>query len=94
MKKQEQKTISPEQMPEMVHNHKMKSVSPPEQAKKGEDGKYAINRAEAAQFWFKAAKEQHPDKGFLGVKPEELDPEKATDREFLYKGKKKDQEFK
>ena len=90
MKKQKNTTIDPKQMPEMVQNHRMKHVAPPAQAARGPDGKYSVNRAEAAQYWFKAAKEQHPDKGFLGIEQREVKAQEATDREMLYKGKKKE----
>lgn len=90
MKKQKKETIKTEQMSDMVHNHKMKSVSPPQEAGRGPDGRYALSRAEAAQYWFKAAKEQHPDNGFLGVAVKDVDKHEALDREQLYKGKKKE----
>jgi|SRR5215469_5449963 len=99
MKKQKQSTIDPKAMPEMVHNHRMKQVSPPQEASRGMDGKYAVSRAEAAQYWFKAAKEQHPDNGFLGVGLKDVDAKEATGKfennkpaesMMLYKGKKKE----
>jgi len=99
MKKQKQETIEPKAMTDMVDNHRMKQVSPPQQANRGLDGRYSVNRAEAAQYWFKAAKEQHPDGGFLGVPLREVDTKEATGKfennrpaeaEMLYKGKKKE----
>lgn len=90
MKKQKKETIKTEQMVDMVRTHKMKSVAPPEQANRGLDGKYNVSRAEAAQYWFKAAKEQHPDNGFLGVAVKDVDKHEALDRELMYKGKKKE----
>jgi hypothetical protein len=99
MKKQKQETINPKDMTEMVDNHRMKQVSPPQQANRGMDGRYAVSRAEAAQYWFKAAKEQHPDNGFLGVSLKGVEAKEATGKfennrpaeaEMLYKGKKKE----
>lgn len=89
MKKQEQKTIKPSQMTDMVSTHKMKEVAPPSSASRGMDGKYSVDKAIAAQQWFKAAKEQNPSSGFNGVAAEGLDPKTATDNAMLYKGKKK-----
>ncbi len=88
MKKQEQKTIKPNQMTDMVGSHKMKEVAPPSEANRGMDGKYSIDRAKAAQTWFKTAKDQNPSSGFNGVAAEPLDAKTATNSEMLYKGKK------
>lgn len=92
MKKQKQKTIQPASMPDMVQNHKMREVSPPESARrdpmmareaKGE------TLAKAAQEWLRTAKSQNPSAGFLEVPSEGLKPTQGMDREMLYKGKKK-----
>jgi hypothetical protein len=87
-KKQVQSTINPQQMPDMVQTHKMKEVAPPQDALRGADGKYSIDKAVAAQKWFKAAKGDDPSAGFLGVPAQSLDPKEATDREMLVKKKK------
>lgn len=87
MKKQEQNTIKPSEMSEMVQKPKMKEVSPPQEALRNAEGKFSINKAVAAQKWFKAAKGDDPSAGFLGVPSEKLS--EAVDREMLYKGKKK-----
>lgn len=92
MKKQKQKTIHPHAMPDMVQNHKMREVAPPESARrdpmlankaKGE------TLAKAAQEWLRTAKSQNPSAGFLEVPSEGLAPTQGQDREMLYKGKKK-----
>lgn len=89
MKKQRQKEIKTNELSKMVQEHKVREVSPPPETNRGLDGKYSVDKAMAAQFWFKAAKEQEPSKGFLGVPQEEIDSKKTQDREMLYKGKKK-----
>lgn len=89
MKKQKQKEIKIAEFADMVRQHKVKEVAPPSEANRGMDGKYGIDRARAAQYWFKAAKEQDPSKGFLGVEKSDVDAKTAQDREMLYKGKKK-----
>jgi hypothetical protein len=90
MKKQNQKNIGTAMFGDMVQNHKMKEVSPPEGANKNLlDGKKAMNIKDATANWFKAAKEQNPSSGFLEVPSEGLKPTAAFDREMLYKGKKK-----
>lgn len=88
MKKQKQKEIKPSEFTDMVRQHKMKEVAPPSEANRNMEGKYSIDRAKAAQAWFKAAKEQEPSKGFLGVPQSEIDPKTAQNSEMLYKGKK------
>jgi hypothetical protein len=99
MKKQEQVTIKPEEMTKIVKDHKMGMVDVPQQAKRGPDGKYSVDKAQAAQYWFKAAKEQHPNKGFLDVPQRDVDHKEVTGKfennrpaeaEMLYKGKKKE----
>lgn len=87
-KKQEQGTINPKDMVNMVQNHKMKEVAPPQDALRGADGRYSIDKAVAAQKWFKAAKGDDPSAGFLGVPSQTVDPKEATDREMLVKKKK------
>ena len=89
MKKQKDTTIKPSDFTEMVRQHKVKEIAPPSEASRGPDGKYSIDRAKAAQAWFKAAKEQDPSKGFLGVAQETIETKTANDNEMLYKGKKK-----
>lgn len=90
MKKQNQKEIKVSQMTEIVTNHKMKEVSPPEGARKDLlTGKTTMSIKQAAGTWFKAAKEQNPSSSFLEVPSEGLKPIAANDREMLYKGKKK-----
>jgi hypothetical protein len=89
MKKQKQKEIKTTEFTNMVSQHKVKEVAPPSEAGRNMEGKYSIDRARAAQAWFKAAKEQEPSKGFLGVAQQEVDAKTAQDREMLYKGKKK-----
>ena len=87
-KRQEQKTIKPQEFDGMVQSHKMKEVAPPQEAMRGGDGKYSIDKARAAQAWFKAAKGDDPSAGFLGVSSQSLDAKEATDREMLVKKKK------
>lgn len=90
MKKQKQTTIQPSAFSEMTNTHKMKEVSPPEQAKKNSlTGGYDINKAKAAQVWFQTAKSAEGTDQFLGVPKQTIDPSLGTDREKLYKGKKK-----
>lgn len=90
MKKQKSKEIKASQMTDIVVNHKMKEVSPPEGARKDMlAGKSAMSVKEATATWFKAAKQQNPSSGFLDVPSEGLKPTAAHDREMLYKGKKK-----
>lgn len=89
MKKQKQTTIKPSEMTQMVNEHKVRQVSPPQEASRGENGLYSISKAEAARHWFKAAKGPDPSKGFLGVESHKVDEKSATDKEMLYKGKKK-----
>ena len=99
MKKQKQDTIDPKAMTEMVRGHKMKQVPPPPEANRNADGKYSLSKAEAAQYWFKAAKEQHPNKGFLDVPQRDVDHKEVTGKfennrpaeaMTLYQGKKKE----
>lgn len=87
-KKQAQSTIHPKEMIDMVQNHKMKEVAPPQDALRNAEGKYSIDKAVAAQKWFKAAKGDDPSAGFLGVASASLDAKEATDREMLVKKKK------
>lgn len=90
MKKQKQKNIAIKEFDDIVNNHKMKEVSPPEGAKKDLlSGKTEMTVKEATNNWFKAAKEQNPSSGFLDVPSEGLKPNAAFDRQMLYKGKKK-----
>lgn len=90
MKKQKSVEIKPAKFSEMVREGKSKAVAPPQEAARGMDGKYSIDRAKAAQYWFKAAKEQTPGGGFLGVPTETVDEKKSqTERDMLYKGNKK-----
>jgi hypothetical protein len=89
MKKQKQKEIKTTEFTQMVSHPKMKEVAPPSEASRNMEGKYSIDRAKAAQAWFKAAKEQEPSKGFLGVPQQDVEAKTAQDREMLYKGKKK-----
>lgn len=91
MKKQNQKNIGTGMFNDMVQNHKMKEVSPPEGASKSSllDGKQPMTIKDATANWFKAAKQQNPSSGFLDVPSEGLKPNAAFDREMLYKGKKK-----
>lgn len=92
MKKQSQKSIATDSFTEIVQNHKMKEVSPPESARK--DG-MIMNKAKgptlaaAAMEWMRTAKTQSPSAGFLEVPSEGLKPTASQDREMLYKGKKK-----
>jgi hypothetical protein len=87
MKKQKQKEIKTTQLKDLVVNHKLYEVGPPPEANKGMDGKYGIDKAKAAQFWFKAAKGDDMSKGFLDVPSETLDPKQAQNRDLLYKKK-------
>jgi hypothetical protein len=87
MKKQKQKEIKTSQLKDLVVNHKLYEVSPPQEANKGLDGKYGIDKAKAAQFWFKAAKGEDPSKGFLDVPSETLDPKESQKRDMLHKKK-------
>lgn len=91
MKKQKQKNIETGMFQDIVQNHKMKEVSPPEGASKTSllDGKKSMTIKEATASWFKAAKQQNPSSGFLDVPSEGLKPTAAFDREMLYKGKNK-----
>ena len=89
MKKQKQKDISISSFSEMARAHKQKEVAPPAEAARGMDGKYGIDRARAAQYWFKAAKEQDPSKGFLGVTKSDVEVKDTTAAPMLTKGKKK-----
>ena len=90
MKKQKQANIAISQFEDIVTNHKMKEVSPPEGAKKDLlSGKTAMTVKEAAGSWFKTAKAANPSSGFLEVPSEGLKPTAAFDRQMLYKGKKK-----
>lgn len=89
--KQKSKQIGIKEFDDLVSSHKMKEVSPPEGARRGQlqpDGK-TMNIKQATATWFKAAKEQNPSSGFLDVPSEGLKPVAAQDREMLYKGKKK-----
>jgi len=88
MKKQKQKTIAIKEFDDIVNNHKMKEVSPPETKGDMLSGKSALTVKEATATWFKAAKQQNPSSGFLEVPAENLKPTAAFDREMLYKGKK------
>lgn len=90
MKKQNQKNIATNMFGEMVQNHKMKEVSPPEGASRSMlDNKPSMTIKDATANWFKTAKQQNPSAGFLDVPSEGLKPNAAFDREMLYKGKKK-----
>jgi hypothetical protein len=90
MKKQKQTEIKPAKFSDLVREGKAKAVAPPPETNRGMDGKYSIDRAKAAQFWFKAAKEQTPGGGFLGVPTETIDEKKSqSERDMLYKGNKK-----
>lgn len=90
MKKQNQKSIGIKEFDDMVQNHKVKEVSPPEGASKSLlDGQTPMTIKDATANWFKAAKQQNPSSGFLDVPSEGLKPNAAFDREMLYKGKKK-----
>lgn len=100
--KEEQIMVTgPQPISQLIDNHREKQVSAPKEANRGADGKYSIDKARAAQYWFKAAKEQHPDNGFLQVPVKEVNPESVTesfpnrssnskDSSMLYKGKKKE----
>jgi hypothetical protein len=89
MKKQKQKNIAVSQFVDIVTNHKMKEVSPPDTKGDLLTGKTAMTAKEATASWFKTAKQQNPSSGFLEVPSEGLKPQAAFDREMLYKGKKK-----
>jgi hypothetical protein len=89
MKKQKQTTVKPTQFSDLVGNNKVREISPPEDAKRNEEGKFTISKAEAVQKWFKASKEEEPSAGFLGVPSETIDTKEACDNEMLYKGKDK-----
>ena len=90
MKKQKQKNIGIKEFDDLISNHKMKEVAPPEGARKDLlSGKPAMNIKEATASWFKTAKQQNPSSGFLDVPSEGLKPLASQDRELLYKGKKK-----
>jgi hypothetical protein len=90
MKKQKSKQIGIKEFDDLVSNHKMKEVGPPEGARKDLlEGKTAMTAKEATANWFKAAKEQNPSSKFLDVPSEGLKPLASLDREMLYKGKKK-----
>ena len=92
MKKQEQKTIKPQSFDEIVQNHKMKEVAPPESARRDamiQTKSKGETLAAAATEWLRTAKSQNPSAGFLEVPAEGLKPSAGMDREMLYKGKKK-----
>lgn len=89
MKKQKQNTIAIKEFEDIVSNHKMKEVSPPDTKGDLLTGKTAMTAKEATATWFKAAKEQNPSSGFLEVPAEGLKPTLGLDRELMYKGKKK-----
>lgn len=91
MKKQKQKELGVKEIVDLVGNHKMKEVAPPEGAKKSNllEGKTVMTAKEAAAGWFKSAKSQNPSSQFLEVPSEGLKPTAALDREMLYKGKNK-----
>ena len=93
MKKQNQKEIKPGLFSDMVSEHKMKEVAPPEGARRDAllNGKSAMTVKEATSTWFKTAKQQN-QKEFLDVPSVDLKPTAAFDREMLYKGKKKSKE--
>jgi len=91
MKKQKQGTISPSEFDEMVNQHKMKEVSPPQEANKSlESGSYPVNKAKAIQTWFRTAKlsSGHVE-GFLGVPQSSIDKDHGIGREMLHKANKK-----
>lgn len=91
MERPKGKTLKIKEFDDLVQNHKMKEVAPPESARKDP---MVINKAKgetiakAAKEWMKAAKSQNPSAGFMEVGADRLDPVKSTDREMLYKGKK------
>lgn len=90
MKRPIGKTLKIKEFDDLVQGHKMKEVSPPEEAKRDmiAGGKSAMTVKDATAKWFSAAKEQKPSEGFL-ASPDTLDPKQATPRDMLYKGKKK-----
>lgn len=92
MKKPEQKTIKPSLFGDIVQNHKMKEVAPPESARRDP---MIMNKAKgetlakAAKEWMSSAKSQNPSAGFLDVASENLKPTLGMDREMLHKKSKK-----
>ena len=89
MKKQKQVTIKPSLFGEITNQHKLKQISPPDQAKKGLNGGYDIDKAKAAQIWFQTAKEAEGTDKFLGVTKETIDTASTLDKDYLLKTKKK-----
>jgi hypothetical protein len=90
MERPKGKTLKIKEFDDLVQGHKMKEVSPPDEAKRDPmiaGGKNSMTIKEATAKWFKAAKEQKPSDGFL-AKTDTLNPSDATDRGMLYKGKK------
>lgn len=94
MIKRPDKTLKIKEFDDLVQDHKLREVSPPDGAKRdamNAGGKAVMTAKEATATWFKAAKEQKPSAGFLAP-PETLDIATVTGREMLYKGNKKGKE--
>ena len=93
MKKQKQVELKPAAFSEMVQQHKMKEVSPPDSARRDP---MIMNKAKgetiakAAKEWMRTAKSQNPSAGFLDVASENLKPTLGQNSEMLYKGQKKE----
>lgn len=88
MKKAKDKTLKIKEFADLVQKTTLKEVAPPEGANRNMlSGKSEMTIKEATATWFKTAKKQDQDAGFL--KPtEDIDVKKAVDREILYKGNK------
>lgn len=96
MQKRKQKTIGIKEFDDLVSQHGLKEVAPPDEARKDliQGGKSAMSVQEATKTWFKTAKSQSPSSGFLAA-PETLDAANTNNqesRQMLYKGKKKSKE--
>ena len=91
MKIKPARTLKIKEFDDLVNGHKLKEVSPPDEAKRDtmiSGGKSTMTIQQATAKWFKTAKEQNPSQGFL-VNSETLDPKEASKRDMLYRGKSK-----
>ena len=96
MQKGKNKTLKIQEFDDLVQQHKLKEVAPPEDARRDiiQGGKSAMTVQEATAKWFKTAKTQNPSSGFLAPS-ETIDAAEQNNpehRQMLYKGKKKSKE--
>lgn len=92
--KQKNKTIKPSEFDDMVNSHKNREINPPATHHRDEKTGEVVrttDKVEALQTWFKTAKDpaQSGQSAFLGVDTQDVKLDHGTDRQQLYKGKKK-----